>query len=84
MKQEQIKIHSWEDSVYKVSPYPGGASKVLLTLPLTKLNVSGKSLQPERADGMRVLSRSLEDLEEQGEGTAICQGFIIAMGLSWG
>ena len=44
-----MKIHSWEDSVYKVSPYPGGASKVSLTLPLTKLNVPGKSLQTRKS-----------------------------------
>ena len=32
---------------------------------------------------MRVLTKSLEDLEKQEEGTEIWQGFITAMGLRW-
>lgn len=37
VRQVQITIHSWEGNVYKVSTYPGDASKAH---PLIKLNVS--------------------------------------------
>lgn len=53
VKQEQIKIHSWEDGVFKISPYPGDASKVWLIRPFPLLSsmcdpMPDKSLlQPE-------------------------------------
>ena len=38
MKQEQIKIHSCEDSVYKLTRYHGDASKLLLIRPFPLLS----------------------------------------------
>lgn len=38
VKQKRIKIHSCEDSVYKLSHYPGDASKVLLVRPFPLLS----------------------------------------------
>lgn len=90
-RQEQIKIHSWEDDVYKVSSYPDDASKAQLTRPIPLLSsmchpLLGKSLSlPERVDSMKAPSKSLKGLEKPRESTARCQSvFIIALGLGWG
>lgn len=73
MRWERIKIYSWEDKVYKVSPYPGDASKAQLIRPFLLLSsmcnpLPGKALsQTERADGTRALSKNLKDIEKPGE-----------------